>query len=79
MQIPFINPKVHLKFTDVCVNMITVEFDDLKIPQFGRNKVEQLIIILLVHEPYRNITFPVKEVVSNSSSFALHDYCLSKA
>lgn len=61
------------------VNMVTVEFDDRKIPQFGRNKGEQLIIILLVHEPYRNITFPANEVESNSSSFALHDYCLSKA
>lgn len=25
------------------------------------------------------MTFPVNEVLSDSSSFALHDYCLSKA
>lgn len=59
--------------------MVTVELDDRKIPQFGRNKGEQFIITLLVHEPYRNMTLPVNKVLSNSSSFALHDYCLSKA
>lgn len=31
MLIPCINPKVHVQFTDVCVNMV-VEFDDRKIP-----------------------------------------------